>query len=143
MDELVKSLTGLWCKNPAATYDEIVAFEEGINFSLPIDFKEFLLWSNGGEGKFRNIYISLWSLNDISTLNHDYGIETYLGDRFIAIGSDGGPICFLLDLRDVSSVKIVSVNFGDLDPEEINLISTSFQGFLELAISGELKDDDL
>lgn len=131
-----------WQKNIGAT-ESIRIFEQNTNRILPADYKEFLSWSNGGQGKFPNIYLDLWKIEDICSRSSDYQIATYLGRKFIPFGSDGGAICFLFDYRIETKPKVVSNNFGDLDLNEILFISDTFSQFLKLAITGELIDDDL
>lgn len=117
--------------------------EHHTRLPLPADFREFMRWSDGGAAKFPRVYLSLWPASEVIGLNKDYQINRYLGDRVIAIGSDGGPICFLLDFRSSDSPAFASVNFGDLDPAEIKQLSATFTGALELAMSGQLDDDAL
>lgn len=61
----------------------------------------------------------------------------------MAFGSDGGPICFLLDYRNPEHIRISSVNFGDLDIAEVKQIAISFDVFLELAGNGKIISNNL
>ncbi|MFR2243924.1 MAG: SMI1/KNR4 family protein [Anaerobutyricum soehngenii] len=47
-------------------------------FPLPDDYKEFMLWSNGGEGNIGSQYLSLWKIEDLMQLNKEYQIQKYL-----------------------------------------------------------------
>jgi hypothetical protein len=109
----------------------LASIEAQTNLSLPNDFKEFVKWSNGGEAE------------NIVTLNKDYQIQRHLGEEVIGIGSDGGPICFLFDYRNEEGLRFSSINFGDLDPDEIKIVAPSFSDALTMAITGTLIDDDL
>ena len=78
------------------------------------------------------------------SLNEDYKINEYLGKKVLAIGSDGGLICLLLDYRGNNDEPCFSsVNFGGLDPDEIKVIAPKFTLALELAIAGKIVGDDL
>ncbi|KAA1047230.1 SMI1/KNR4 family protein [Pseudocitrobacter sp. 73] len=146
MERIKKLISHLWDKHGVISQDEMPTIESELNHPLPDDVKSFWLWSNGGCGKFKNIYIALWPLEDIPSLNSledGYLIKHYLGNKFIAFGSDGGPICFLLDYRDPEYVKVCSVNFGDLDIEEVKEVAPSFKTFMEMALDGSLDDEFL
>jgi len=139
----IKSITSTWFGHPGTTDQVLASIEAQTNLSLPGDFKEFMKWSNGGEAKFSNVYFSLWEAENIVSLNKDYQIQRYLGENVVGIGSDGGPICFLLDYRGDEELRFSSVNFGDLDPSEIKIIAPSFSDALTMAINGTLIDDNL
>lgn len=59
-------------------------------FPLPDDYKEFMSWSNGGEGNIGSQYLSLWKIEDVIQLNNDYQVQKYLSGKSLAIGTDGG-----------------------------------------------------
>lgn len=141
--QCILSITPHWhCRMGAsgAIWD---AIESRTKRVLPTDYKVFMQWSDGGEGKISHLYLSLWSSTQIVKLNLDYKINHYLGDNVIAIGSDGGSICFLLDYRFTETPTFSSVNIGDLDPREMTPIAPSFTSALNLAISGKIIGDEL
>jgi hypothetical protein len=143
IESCIHHLTNLWHGHPGVTDQAFADFERQINLAIPPDLKTFMLWSNGGEAKLPNIYFSIWEVERIMLLNRDYQIQHYLGQNIIGIGSDGGPICFLLDYRGGPNAQFSSINFGDLDPNEINIIAPTFTDALEMAIEGRLSDNDL
>ncbi|EBS7636909.1 SMI1/KNR4 family protein [Salmonella enterica] len=145
MKKIIEQIKPFWSKYDPLSESDMMLFESNFTHRLPEDMREFFLWSNGGAGKFQNIYITLWPLEDIKELNggDGYLINHYLGKQFMAFGSDGGPICFLLDYRNPEHTSISSVNFGDLDIDEVKEIATSFSGFLELAVNGKIISNDL
>ncbi|QEI05883.1 SMI1/KNR4 family protein [Pigmentiphaga aceris] len=132
-----------WHARMGANESALRDMETYSGLSLPADYKEFMKWSDGGAGSIKNIYLSMWSLSQLIELNENYKINGYLGERVIAIGSDGGPICFLLDYRLSKEPKFSSVNFGDLDPQEIKELAPSFEAAITLAISGKIVGDNL
>jgi SMI1 / KNR4 family (SUKH-1) len=139
----IKNLSNLWHGHPPATLQILNHVEKQTGLLFPFDFKEFMQWSNGGEAKLSKIYLSLWEVEKVVSLNHDYQIQHYLGENVLGIGSDGGPICFLLDYRNKLDASFSSINFGDLDPKEIKNIAPTFTDGLTMAISGVLSDDQL
>lgn len=141
--QCIAQISAIWQSQPGASESSLDDIEHHTRLPLPADFREFMRWSDGGAAKFPRVYLSLWPASEVIGLNKDYQINRYLGDRVIAIGSDGGPICFLLDFRSSDSPAFASVNFGDLDPAEIKQLSATFTGALELAMSGQLDDDAL
>ncbi|MEO3989426.1 SMI1/KNR4 family protein [Pseudocitrobacter cyperus] len=146
MNKLKEVISSFWVKYRGVSQEDISIIEGVLTHKLPDDVKSFWHWSNGGCGKFKNIYIDFWPLEDIPSLNslsEGYSIKHYLGNVFIAFGSDGGPICFLLDYREPECVKVCSVNFGDLDIEEVKEVAPSFIAFMEMALDGSLDDEQL
>lgn len=67
-----------WYKKDGASSASIDDVEKLLNTTLPKQYKSFLLWSNGGEGKLGDNYIYIWAIEDVIAYNHDYGIQKYL-----------------------------------------------------------------
>ena len=143
VEKIIEQIKPFWTKYDSLSEKDMMLLESNFTHRFPEDMKEFFLWSNGGAGKFHNIYISLWPLDEIKELNDGYLINHYLGEQFMAFGSDGGPICFLLDYRNPEHIRISSVNFGDLDIAEVKQIAISFDVFLELAGNGKIISNNL
>lgn len=139
----VEKIEKLWLRYPGASLEILRNIELSMGLLFPSDFIEFMQWSSGGEAKLPNVYLSLWNANDIVKLNDSYQIQKYLGKNVLGIGSDGGPICFLLDYRSLTTISFSSVNFGDLEPSEIKNLAPSFMEGLELAINGSIVNDEL
>ena len=97
---------------------------------MPYQYKRFLLWSNGGEGKLGDNYIYIWAIEDIVAYNNDYGIQKYLQKEYLAFGMDG-DIGYIFHLPNNS---IYRVDLGDLDIASIKYIAPSFDDFLGKAI---------
>ncbi|GFM67260.1 MULTISPECIES: SMI1/KNR4 family protein [Pseudomonas] len=141
--QCISSLAPSWHVRTGASESVLRGIESKVGLALPADYKEFMKWSDGGEGKIKSVYLSMWPSIQILELNDSYKINSYLGGEVLAIGSDGGPICFLLDYRFSKEPRFSCVNFGDLDPEEIKEIAPSFEAAIELAILGKIVGDDL
>lgn len=144
INECIMLLSSLWHCERGVTKNVLENVEQITGFKLPQDYKNFMQWSNGGEGVLKNIRLSFWPAEDLVSLNEDYKINEYLGKKVLAIGSDGGPICLLLDYQGNNDEPCFSsVNFGGLDPDEIKVIAPKFTLALELAIAGKIVGDDL
>ena len=117
-------------KKDGASSASIDDVEKLLNTTLPKQYKSFLLWSNGGEGKLGDNYIYIWAIEDVIAYNHDYGIQKYLQKEYWAFGMDG-DIGYILHLSDNS---IYRVDLGDLDITSIKYIAPSFDDFLGKAI---------
>ena len=142
MSEYIEKIIPFWQKENGCG-ELLQEYEKNSKISLPDDFKDFLYWSNGGVGVFSNSYIDIWKIENFEELRRDYAIEKYLGQYLIPFGSNGAAICFLFDYRNAQKAAIVSVDFGDLDLDELKPVANSFSELLDLAISGELNSDDL
>ena len=119
-----------WYKKDGASSASIDDVEKLLNTTQPKQYKSFLLWSNGGEGKLGDNYIYIWAIEDVIAYNHDYGIQKYLQKEYWAFGMDG-DIGYILHLSDNS---IYRVDLGDLDITSIKYIAPSFDDFLGKAI---------
>ncbi|WP_082887186.1 SMI1/KNR4 family protein [Bordetella ansorpii] len=143
IERLIQAMSVAWHANPAASLDVLDEIWRVTGLFLPADYRAFMAWADGGEGRFADVYLSFWSASDILDLNRDYQIARYLGAQVLAIGSDGGPICFLLDYRLSETPMFCSVNFGDLDPADIRIIAPSFGAALARALAGGTDPDRL
>ena len=144
INQCIMLLSSLWHCERGVSKNVLENVEQITGFKLPQDYKNFMQWSNGGEGVLTNIRLSFWPAEDLVSLNEDYKINEYLGKKVLAIGSDGGPICLLLDYQGNNDEPCFSsVNFGGLDPDEIKVIAPKFTLALELAIAGKIVGDDL
>ncbi|GJH40320.1 SMI1/KNR4 family protein [Capnocytophaga sp. HP1101] len=118
-----------WTHNPAIDTIQITSIEKLLNFSFPEDYRLFLQWSNGGEGYIDESYLSLWKAEDLSVLNAEYQIQKYLSDKYIAIGTDGGGICY--GFCKAKDFAVFQCPLGDLDPVEAVIIANSFEDFIK------------
>jgi hypothetical protein len=121
-----------WYRNPSGTEAEIAAVEQHFGVRLPCEYKRFLLWSDGGEGRigagrrFKDGYVSLWPTAEIIGLNADYDIGNETG-LLIGVGSDGGGDCFAFDYRSSAAVPpVVEIGFADADVTAARIVSASF-----------------
>lgn len=76
MKQIIEKINKSWHSNPPC--DQQIMLSVGKLFPLPDDYKEFMLWSNGGEGNIGSQYLSLWKIEDLMQLNKEYQIQKYL-----------------------------------------------------------------
>lgn len=126
---LFEKISASWKLNGPASLSSIQSVEEELKISFPEDYKDFLLWSNGGESLRNEISLSLWPVVFIPTSNRDYSVFKYLGNKIIGFGTDGGGILYAFDFN-LNIPSIVSCPLGDLDPNEIKQVSSSFEKFI-------------
>ncbi|MCR8649792.1 hypothetical protein A1343_11075 [Leptospira interrogans serovar Bataviae] len=65
----------VWTIQPGTNLNTIQKIESIFKVTFPEDYKQILLWSNGGEGKVGNRYLSLWKIEELVQLNEDYQIK--------------------------------------------------------------------
>jgi len=119
-----------WYRKGNSEITAIENVEKLLGLTFPEQYKDFLLWSNGGEGVFGNNYIYIWAIEDIIAYNRDYQIQKYLQKEYVAFGMDG-DVGYVFYLPNHSIYK---VDFGNLDIESIVCLASSFAEFLGKAI---------
>lgn len=97
IDWMTKTLTRIRVKrNAPPSAKDVDELETRINFSLPKDYREILLYSNGTTFTSENEVFSLFDLEDIFLLNDDPDYSEKLQGLFI-IGNDNGDSLYALD----------------------------------------------
>ncbi|ATP50420.1 hypothetical protein CR512_13980 [Pseudomonas putida] len=142
ISKTIKAITSKWQKQLGAPTLDIDSLEASIHQRLPADLRSFLQWSNGGNCKFKNIYIDLWPTGAINKLNQEYQIAKYLGSKHIGIGTDGGSTCIALDYT-TTPPTICTFNLGDIDTSKINHLKLSFSETINMANAGALTDKNI
>jgi len=134
MKAVISKIQSSWSKREGASKDDLLQAETALHIVFPRDYKVFLKWSNGGEGEIGNLFLSLWSTNEVVTLGKDYQIAKYI-PGIVAIGTDGGGKAYCLDYRtDVDNPKMVRLPLGDIDPESVHVLADDFQRWLEKSL---------
>ena len=113
--------------NPGASQLSIRQFEMN-NFTLPTDFCEFLLRSNGGEGAIVEKYLVIWSLEELIAMNGAYQVSQYAPAIFL-FGSDGAGEGFGFDRRE-DGLPIVALPFIGMNLAAVMRIAPDFASFL-------------
>ena len=113
-------------RNTAPTPEEIEAFLNQIDFSLPEGFVDFFKETNGAEIDTEKRYIVLWALTEMVRLNKDYNVETYAPEFFI-FGSDGADTAFAIER---STGGIYEMPFIGMSKEEAVYLCVNFKDFV-------------
>lgn len=113
-------------KNQPTSNEERIAFQSGINFSLPEGLMEFYTESNGAIIITEERYTVVWPLTELKLLNEQYKVEEYAPEFFI-FGSDGGDMAFGFEIK---TGYFYELPFIGMSREESSFISKTFQEFL-------------
>ena len=125
-----------WYKKEGSSIATIEKVERFLGIAFPEQYKDFLLWSNGGEGILANSYIYIWAIEDVIAYNKDYEIQKYLQKDYFAFGMDG-DVGYIFYLPNYSIYK---VGFGDLAIESTTYLAPSLADFLGKTIYTKLNN---
>ena len=105
--------------------------EEKLKIKFPEQYKNFLMSHNGTEGSIgENSYLVIWSIEDIISLNEEYGVFEFTPE-ILYFGSDGGDMAYAFDRRN-SAVKIVEIPFESISIDDAVELSDDFNDFIKL-----------
>ncbi|MPQ44940.1 SMI1/KNR4 family protein [Clostridium tarantellae] len=133
-----------------ASLEEIKIFEQSIGFSLPDDYKQFLIKYNGGTAKVRYSNFNVKDLNEDIPLDVLYGLNIeekvldlqYVNDEFIddifpnsiIIGDDpGSSMIILINDNDFKGIYYWDYSFyfpQSSEEENTYKIADSFKAFI-------------
>lgn len=135
--------TGNWHRYPPASHEDVYELQTdtsrylGQHDPLPIDYIQFLEWSNGGEGKFGRDYVRIWSAKEILDKNRAYQVDKWL-PKGLGIGNDAGDEGYFFDFRTSQQERepppIYRIELGSLvlGFEEGEKLAASFSDWLKL-----------
>ena len=92
IDEMVAHM---WL-NPGASQEVIQAAVAALNRPLPADYLCFMGAANGGEGPVGDGYLMLWPLQELCSVNREYGMCS-IAPRLVAFGTDGAAMVYAFD----------------------------------------------
>lgn len=119
----------------AASLGEIRAAERQLGVAFPRDYREWLLSTNGTEAWFGEVFVMLYSLDDVVAVTRAAEADERL-PGYVAIGSDGGGESLAFDFRSspppVVMVNVVSAGWHEGLPQ-----APSFGVFLAQRKAGE------
>ena len=135
MKQLLEKLTNSFDTASPATLSAIETAEKFLNLKLPTDYKDFLQFTNGLEGKTKDSYLVLWSAEELVELNQAYNVKEFVAN-IILIGSDGAEEAFGFDTTNMNIVKLPFIGMGHIANEKL---SDTFGDFLPSKIKEENK----
>lgn len=103
--------------------------EQWLGEPLPHDYKAVLLESDGLEGFIsEDVYISLWSVADLASLNDAYGVSEF-APGVTLVGTDGSDTGYGFR-KESERIEYVAVPLVGMEPSAISVIGTSFTELL-------------
>ena len=108
--------------------EDLTRLEAVAGFALPLEYREFLAETNGGEGTVGEAYVQFWSVAQILELNPAYAVEEF-APGVVLIGSDGGDTAYGL-IHETDKWNFVDVPFIGMSLSELTPHGESFAGFL-------------
>jgi hypothetical protein len=124
-----KLLDSNWVKREPASVESIAALENQIGADMPVCYRKFLLWSDGGRGKVNQSYLKLLSCEEVVAQHKGYRIAEYL-PGFILIGNDGGDCFYFLRSSDSSDLSVMMFLSGAFFEDEGEMVGSSFEAFI-------------
>ena len=130
MDENILELMKNMDITEPASEEIIITVENKLNISFPLQYKEFMLKSNGAEGPIGdNSYLVIWPIEEIVELNEGYGVNEFT-PGLVYFGSDGGGSAYAFDVRE-KDIPIVEFPFDSIHIEDAGLIAGTFGEFIK------------
>jgi SMI1-KNR4 cell-wall len=130
MKQLLNKIANHLERNAPAGLDAIEELERYFNWQFPVDYKEFLLFTNGLEGDTVGNYLVLWNVKELVELNEAYYVKEFVSN-IIIFGSDGEEDAFGFDTANAKIVKLPFIGMGHI-PNEI--VADTFKDFLSSQI---------
>jgi hypothetical protein len=115
--------------HPGVSQDLLLTAEKNLGIKFPTFYSDFLMFTNGLEVKSQSRVV-LYSLDGIVELNEVNEIDIYL-PGYVLIGDEGGDDGYFLKLQS-SENTVYSVGFGNLDVNDLVVVSESFDNWANL-----------
>src|SRR5262249_49133489 len=133
---LVQPTIGSWNPAPPATKESVELAEQCLKLTFPDVYKDFLCYSNGGEGDLpiQLGLVRFWSADELADANADYEVEQWI-PGFIGIGSNGGGEMIAFDTRQ-ECWGVYLVPFVPMDEAEALPLAPDFESFLGMIGKG-------
>jgi hypothetical protein len=126
-----KSLLARFSRNQPADEAAIRTAENDSNSVFPAEYRDFLQFTNGGEGFVGSgSYAALWRVEEICRFNKEYEVSEY-APGLLLFGTNGGGECFGFDYRSPDRV-IVQVPAIGMSLNDTLVIAPTFHRFLDL-----------
>lgn len=124
-----KLLDSNWEKREPASVEAIAAAESQIGADMPVCYRKFLLWSDGGRGKVNQSYLKLLSCDEMVAQHNGYRIADYL-PGFILIGNDGGDCFYFLKSNGSADSNVMMFLSGAFFEDEAEVVGSSIESFI-------------
>lgn len=126
--ETIEMMSEMDFVDPVNT-DDITAVENEMNIVFPGQYKDLMKTTNGAEGPLgENAYLSIWPLDEIASLNEEYGVSKFT-PGLVFFGSDGGDTAYAFDYR-VIPPTIVEIPFDSIEIEDAVKIADTIEDFI-------------
>lgn len=131
MDENLKKFTNNMEFTSPTTKEVLEDIGRKLGITLPNQYIEFMLASNGAEGNIgTNSYLAIWSAEQIVQLNEEYAVNEFT-PGLVYFGSDGGGMAYAFDKRENDPPVVVEFPFESIHIEDAKLCGKTFVEFLE------------
>ncbi len=129
MDRTIKELTRGFSYKAAARREWIDDAEAKLDLIFPQDYKDFLAYSNGAEGRAGKSYLKLFSLDRILKVRDLY-LNYAIQSKLILFGNDGATWSYAFDSKSKPAV-IVGVDPIAMDIDPPKYYADTLAGFLQ------------
>ena len=121
-----------WQREAPASEEALTALESGAPARLPAAYREFLRYSNGGEGilGIQPGWFQIWTAQEVLPLNADYQVQDWLPYLF-GFGSSGGGELLAFDTRTPDEWSVCIVPFSDLCEASVLPLASNFTTFVQ------------
>lgn len=107
----------------------LTSVQQKMGIEFPVQYKDFMKITNGAEGALGgNSYLSVWPLDEIASLNEDYGVSKFT-PGLVYFGSDGGGTAYAFDYR-ATPPSIVEFPFDSIHIEDAIKIADTLDEFI-------------
>lgn len=136
MNEHIRKLVNSMECQPPATEEVLRSVELETGITFPLQYKEFMLESNGAEGSIgENSYLALWHIEEIIELNEGYNVKEYY-PGLVFFGSDGGGMVYAFNYR-IEGVPIMAIPLDSIHIKDAKLCGNTFEEFLQYLYDAE------
>lgn len=141
MDKHIRKLIDLMDCNLPAAEEELEKAEAKLGMRFPVQYKEFMRYSNGALGSIGNSYLQIWSIEQVHRLNESSATDETLclnneSQPVICFAADGGGTYYAFDKRTEDS-SIISFPAISIISEEYELCGNTFNEFLQYLYDAE------
>lgn len=131
---------GVWKKTVKGADPKTVEnLEDNFNITLPAEYKELLIRSNGGELYGDNANVWLFDLQELNSVNTDPDFSDYLKGAFF-FGDDEGDYFYYFDVENIlgqGAWAVYSVSKGALKFRFSSYSAPNIKSFFARIINGD------